>query len=461
MVIKTPIIPIRPMLAKVDAPHELHLEAICIFTAIGFFLDQDTYWKDEIVLRAASDNTIDSEGILFDSKPWFNWHYAPRDISFDQALAEFTELFETIIGDAAQDKRVILPISGGLDSRTQAIALKNCNADVFVYSYEFENGYHETKIAKQIAKDCDFDFRAYIIRKGYLWSSIDTLVDLNHCYSDFTSPRQMAVYNEFDSMGDVFSLGHWGDVLFDNMGLPKLSEEAQVEVLFKKLIKSGGLDLSTQLWNLWGLSGNFEAYFRMRLKTLLTQINIEDTNAKLRAFKSLYWAPRWTSVNLSVFSSKKPITLPYYDDRMCQFICTVPEDYLNSRKLQIAYIKAKAPELAKITWQDHRPFNLYNYHYNKMPYNLSYKATNKLFRMLKSILGRSYVQRNWELQFVGTDNEKHLKAHLFETKKDDFIPEPFIETYYNSFLQGNKIDYAHAINMLLVLSKFNQIYRHA
>ena len=131
------------------------------------------------------------------------------------------------------------------------------------------------------------------------------------------------------------------------------------------MVKKGGEEFANQLWKLWGLEGNFKSYLEDRITCLLENIQIENTNAKLRAFKSLYWAPRWTSVNLAVFESKLPITLPYYDNRMCEFICTVPEKYLANRQLQIAYIKRKAPELAKITWQEQKPFNLNNYQWNK------------------------------------------------------------------------------------------------
>ncbi len=456
MEVKTPIIPSKQIFAKRQGNHELNLEAICVFTAIGFFLDQDAYWKDKLVLPPASINSINSHNQLLKTEPWFRWHYTPRDISFKQALGEFSTLFEQIINEQTSGKKVILPLSGGLDSRTQAVALKNINADVFAYSYQFENGYQETIIAKKIAKKCDFEFKEYTIPKGYLWKEIDVLTKLNNCYSNFTAPRQMAIYDEYAAMGDVFSLGHWGDVLFDSMNLPELTEEAQVNLLVKKLIKKGGLDFASTLWKSWELSDNFEDYFRARILSLLRKIEIENTNAKLRAFKSLYWAPRWTSVNLSVFSTKKPITLPYYDDRMCSFICTVPEKYLVNRQLQIEYIKTRSPELAKITWQDQRPFNLTNYNLNKKPYNLPYKIINKLKRETDALMGKKYIQRNWELQFAGKENEGELRNQLFNTQLENLIPKDLIKEYYKLFFNSNKVQYAHAINMLLVLSKFNQ-----
>ncbi len=458
--VTTPIIPIRPTFAKVDAPHELHLEAICVFVAIGFFLDTDTYWKDRVVLKAGATHTLDTSEYLVSSASYFNWHYSPRDISFDTALEEFTTLFETIIKEQSQGRHVILPLSGGLDSRTHAVALKVLEADVFSYSYQFKNGFDETKIAKQIAETCGFDFKSYTIPKGYLWNSIDKLAEINQCYSDFTAPRQMAIYEDYANMGDVFSLGHWGDVLFDSMHLSQLSKGEVLEVIQSKLLKKGGLELASKLWESWELQGDFKSYFTSRLEGLLATIHIEDTNAKLRAFKSKYWAPRWTSVNLSVFESIAPIELPYYDNRMCEFICTIPEAYLNNRQLQIEYIKQNAPDLAKITWQEQQPFNLTNYHLNKMPLNLPYRVVNKIGREIKGMLGKPYVQRNWELQFLGKENDTQLKKWLFESDLSAMIPLKVIQQFYTNFKEKDKVNYAHPVSMLLTLALFNQKFNH-
>lgn len=412
-------------------------------------------------MSPASNHSFDENGKLINSESWFKWYYEPKTISFQQALDEFITLFERIMLEQSQGKKVILPLSGGLDSRTQATALNNLKSNVYSYSYAFENGYREDLIASKIAARCNFEFRSFRISKGYLWDKIDQLAALNQCYSDFTSPRQMAIYDKFEDMGDMFSLGHWGDVLFDSMGLPQLSLREQTEVIKSKLLKRGGLQIASELWQNWNLSGSYEDYFDSRIETLLKHIDIDDTNAKLRAFKSLYWAPRWTSVNLSIFNSVKPISLPYYDDRMCEFICRIPEEFLQDRKIQIAYIKARAPGLAKVNWQDQRPFNLYNYHNNKVPYNLPYRIKNKIGRILSNLSGRPYVQRNWELQFLGVDNMEKLKDQLFCKPKDGFIPEGVIHKYYESFAKNSKLLYAHPINMLLVLSKFNQIYYDA
>src|SRR5690606_1816046 len=142
----------------------------------------------------------------------------------------------------------------------------------------------------------------------------------------------------------------------------------------------------------------------------------------------LFWAHRWSSVNLSVFESQRPIALPYYDNRMCEFICTIPEKYLAGRQIQIEYLKMRNPELAKIAWQSQRPFNLYNYHKNKSPYNLPYRISDKIKRSLNP---KKLIQRNWELQFLGAENEKHLENYLFQNPKMlEVIPEELVSDFY-------------------------------
>lgn len=450
--IKTPIIPIHQQFVKVNAPHELDKKAICIFAATGFFLGTDTYWQDQKVLAPATINTIDDDGFLIKSKPWFEWYYKPRDISFETALEEFTELFERICAEQAGDKRVLLPLSGGLDSRTQAIAFSKLKNPVTAYSYYFKNGFYESGISKKIAKVYDFEFKEFIIGPGYLWPKLEELAKLNKCYSEFTHPRQMAMLEEFKKMEGVFSLGHWGDVLFDRGAAKGTTHDQELSQLYKKVVKKGGMELATSLWEEWKLEGSFDEYLKFGMQTMLNTIKIENTSAKVRAFKSMSWAPRWTSVNLCVFEAAHPIELPYYDERMCEFICTVPEEYLADRLLQIEYIKKQSPAVAKITWEAVRPYNLYNYQNNKPPNNLPYRIVNKLKRTVKGKIGKPYIQRNWELQFLGMKNDEKLQEHFFVENLHPFLSKELLARFYNNFKTKDMVEYSHPLSMLLTLA---------
>jgi len=449
--IKSPIIPTSSIF--VGSQQTLDYKAICVFAAIGFFLDDDTFYKEQKVLKPAHEYQLEDHNIV-GVKPYFKWYYNPVERPLNQIVQEFASLFETIINEQVGDQKVILPLSGGLDSRTQAAALYHLEKEVQTYSYAFEGGHDETRYSKKIAKACGFPFKDWKVPQGYLWSKIEKLAQINGCYSEFTHPRQMAFIEEYAKMGDVFSLGHWGDVLFDDMGVPDdLSFVDQVEVIVKKVVKKGGMELAESLWDSWELEGNFQEYLKQRVSALLKEINIpHSANAQIRAFKSLYWAPRWTSVNLSVFEHERPISVPYYDNRMCEFICSVPEKYLAGRQIQIEYLKLRMPVLAKIRWQEHRPFNLYTYKWDKRPWNLPYKIMDKIKRILNS---NPLIQRNWELQFLGDENEKQLQQWLFENEKmNSEIPKEVVGKFYKKFQTENAVQYSHSVSMLLTLSLF-------
>lgn len=454
--IRTSIIPDKQVFINTSGSKELNLKAICIFACTGFFLGEDTYFKDLLALQPYTEYELDEKSSLVKSKKYWNWHYSPREISLKQSTEEFAHLFETLTRKALTGKKVILPLSGGLDSRTQAAALGK-EYDVKTYSYKFENSFDETKYGKEISDVQGFQFQEYVIRSGYLWNVIDKLSEINGCYADFTHPRQMAVIEEVKKLGNVFYLGHWGDVLFDDSSL---SGETQFDDLVckvrKKIVKKGGQELARSLWNAWGIEGSFDDYITDRIFALLKDLEIENPDSRVRAFKSTYWAPRWTSANLNVFGFYADMFIPYYSDEMCKFICTIPEEHLSGRKIQIEYIKMKNSSLAKIPWQNYDPLNLYDYEKFRSRSMLARRAFRKTKRMFdENVLGKKRITRNWENQFVGSSNEVHLRKYLFENAKfSELIPAEIVSEFYGKFRNEDALYYSHPVSMLLTLSLF-------
>ena len=455
--ITTSIVPSTVQYYTLPGEDVLDFKAICCFVATGFFLDDDTYYVNQKAFQPATSYFFDEQGNITKKEPHFQWHYSPRSITFLQAVDEFSHLFENVVRNSIENKKVILSISGGLDSRTLAAALVG-RKDVYAYSYEFENGIMENSYGKSIAEVCGYPFSGYTIPEGYLWKSIEKTAQINGCYSDFTNPRQVAVLDMLKDKGDTFLLGHWGDVLFDDMRIDStIHFDEQVASVKKKILKKGGAELAQNLWQAWGLTGNFMDFFDERIRMLLNDIPIDDANARIRAFKSLHWATRWTSNNLTFFKSIHDIHVPYYDDEMCKFICTVPENFLAGRRMQIEYLKQRAPKLAAIPWQKYDPCNLFTFkNYYTLPY-FPYRAIRKIGNEIRKVVGEKKITSNWQLQFLGKENEANLKYWLFENPAfSDLIPRKLVDPFYNKFKMENS-QYHHAINMLLTISLFSRL----
>lgn len=445
-----PIIPDNPVFYHSGGDHGWDHKAICVFAAIGFFLGDRTFFSDRKALDPGVRYRLGAKQDLEYQESYFRWHHQPKGNTFDESLKQYSQLFEEIIDQQVGDRQVILPLSGGLDSRTLLVALKRLGKKVVTYSYQFEGGYPETKIASALAQTAGYHFEPFEIPKGYLWNSIDRLADLNQCYAEFTHPRQMAVIDRLGQLGEVFCLGHWGDVLFESGAPESLQASDRMGYLRKKVLKEGGIDLGRQLWDQWGLDGDFDQYLSDRMSDMLSEVDLEHTGASIRAFKSRYWAPRWTSVNLAVFRSVAELSLPYYDNRMCELVCSLPENHLAGRQLQIEYIKKYEPALARITWQQNKPFNVYNYKNNRAPYNLPPRVLGKLGRMARGWMGSPFVQRNWELQFSGSSNRSALEDYL-SSNNESLVPKSLVNTYVQKFYGPESKHYSHPLSMLLTL----------
>jgi hypothetical protein len=348
-------------------------------------------------------------------------------------------------------------MSGGLDSRSLFVSIKD-KSTLTLTAYEFEGGFEETKTANELSQCYNIPLFIQKIQRGYIWNKLEELYKLNHCFTDFTHPRQVDVIHNWKQLGDVILLGHWGDVLFDtHADSINVSNNEQIAEIKKKIIKPGGMELADDLWKHWGFGSSFEYYITDRLDKLYSQIDIDHPSAKMRAFKSLYWAPRWTSINMSIFQELGKLVLPYYEDEICKFVCTVPERYLKGRKIQIEYIKKHCPEAARIPWQKYYPLNLYQHQRFNQPHYYFIRAVRKAKRILQKYLSKkqNLITRNWELQFLGNQNFTELKKNLLgENKSNKLIPQTIIQKYLDNF-ETDPVKYAHPISMLLTLTFFS------
>lgn len=437
---------------RTGAMDELDVESICLFISLGFFPDDSTYFRGLHQHRAASVTVTDDDGRILSSVPHFDWHYSPRDIPFRQAVDEFTELFESLVSETSAEGYTI-PVSGGLDSRTLVAACHHLGIPFKGYAYSFRNGIDENRFGREMSKRLHFPFQEFVIERGTLWDYVDRLAETNGCYAEFTHARQYSVFDHLRALGGRFLLGHAGDIFFDGLGLPdSMSEEQQMEYVWKKYVKESGYALASSLWRQWGCSGEFREFLFETLRTALRSIQIDHPTARLRAFKITTYFNRFSCTNIGIFRQFGENTLPYCDDRLVKFICTVPEKWLDARLIQIEYLKRRSRELASVTWQDHRPFNLYNYQYDRPPLNYPYRAYRKLVRLMTK---EDTVRRNWELQFLGADNAPRLRDHLSKDGAlSELVSNDTVEGVLTAFEKEDSVRNYHALTMLVTLASF-------
>ncbi|MDQ3392889.1 MAG: asparagine synthase-related protein [Bacteroidota bacterium] len=468
-IIKTDIIPVKlwyynkiknTLLSESyhNTNEKLDYESIAFFASTGFFFSDSTFFKNIKVVPPATNLQVGDNGQILSMNSYWEWYYNPIIRDVEEATEVFKMGFESNLFKTINGKKVIFPLSGGIDSRTIAAALPDGMPNLNTYSYEFEGGVKEVWYGKSIAKKKKFPFKAFTIPQGYLWNKIDEISKLVKYETEFTHSRQIAVLDEIEKLGEIFVLGHGGEIFIAPKVDKDISFEGLVDYLFNMFVKDEGLALGEKLWQVWGLKGKLKDYIKDNFALLLHKISIKEANPRLRAFLYKYIAYRKNQVNINIFERHNEIYLPFLNRDVLNGICNVHEDVLIDRKVQINYIKQKSPAIASIPWQNYYPLNLYNYEkFSKKTY-LPKRALYAFKRVVnEKMRGKKLITRNWENQLLGEENDKKLQSHLFSaTLESNIIPKDIIKEVYENFKYKDSKANITPLSTLITITNFEK-----
>ena len=430
---------------------ELDAQAIASFLSFGFFLDADTYFIDIKILEPHSIYRISPNGELLEHRRYWTWHHTPDSgRSYAETVEEYDRLLRQAVRRCTAHGRVILPISGGLDSRSLA-AVMEPGATTQCYSYGYSAGSIETWIAGQIAQARGFTFTAHVINP-YLFGRLAEIARALHGSQDVTQARQCSVNAWVRERADAVLTGLWGDVWCDQLGLADgLPEGATIaQHALKRFQKRGRAWLLQHVAApMLGLpdAAGIEAMLAEKVAAgCRTFERIADPDFQVKAYKTSRWAFRWSNASLRGFELGATPRIPYYDVDLIDFFCTVPTAFVRDRRLQIDHLKQHAPEVARIRWQA-AGANLYLARYGRW-LDLPRRAMRKARRVVRR---ERAIQRNWEVQFLNAEGKHQLETWLMRLAPD-FAPAERIRELLANFYQQPDAAHGYTVSMLLTLA---------
>ncbi len=456
-----------PAVAEVASRRQLDWVGLTGFFAFGFFPKDHTFFTDVRILRPASHYVFNGSGKMLSwERYWHWWHEPDYKRPYDDTVAEFAEIFHTVLDDMTQSGRVAVPISGGLDSRSTVAAITRPGRQLppdlhlWSYSYGYTDDSVETRIARQVAAVRNLPFQAYTIQP-YLFDRIEEVLAWTEGFQDITQCRQAFVRDEIAAHADYLIAALWGDVWLDDMGLvgkeyPK-REEWLIDYAMHKMEKRGREWLIENLCKPRLGSEKAEALLREIVKGEMSTLqHIQDPDFRVKAFKTEQWSFRWSLPPIRVFQSAAFPRLVFYDTRLADFFCTVPSEYVSGRKLQIDYLKRFAPDLARITWQVYDA-NLYRYQYFNT-WLLPKRALKKIWRI---ITRKKVIERNWEVQFFCPSGRAGLERWLLRPglRLHEFVSRKAIQQLLDDFFKAPlENGRGYTVSMLLTFSAWLETY---
>ncbi|MEE4262935.1 MAG: asparagine synthase-related protein, partial [Desulfobacteraceae bacterium] len=436
----------------------IDIEAVSGFFSFGFFPQNRTYIQGVKIIPPHTELVIDPVSKEIDEKPLWTWaHFPEQALSFDESVDAFADLFHKIIQEQVDGKSVAFPISGGLDSRSTVAALKNLKvgSEISSYSYGYGEDSIETKIASKVASAADLPFTSFKI-EPYLFDNLNLVLDCVEGFQDLTQTRQAFISDYLAKTSNYVMAAHLGDLWLDDVDYPTDQQADIINFAHKKFRRKGSNKLLGLLNEDIFPRKNNDIFLSDFINRALTPLeNIQDPDFRIKALKIETYVFRWSLASLRMYQPGAFPLLPFFDPRFYDFFCSLPTSYVAGRKLQIAYLKRYAPELAHVTWQAFDA-NLYHYqHFNS--WLIPKRAYKKLGRALS---GKKMISRNWEVQFLNNDGHTNLRQWLLEPglKIHNFVRKEKLADFLKDFYTAPDAGNGYAVSMLLTFSAWLEVY---
>ncbi len=376
-------------------------------------------------------------------------------------VEELDAALRAVLVDGLAGRRVVVPISGGLDSRLLAGALHESQAGdgqrAFTYGYAVDSV--ETRIGAGVAEAIGLPCRSLVVGP-YLLDQLDVVVDALEGFQGLSSARQAGVAGQLAGMGDRVLGGHWGDVWLGSAGALGAAGAAGAAgpgdrgwlagVARSKFAKRGSDWLVRHLCSPH-LDRDAEVVLAELIQAEADRIpRLGDAEMELKALKTETWSFRWTLASVRAYQLGAFPVLPFYDPRLVDVLLTVPSQLHAGRALQIDWIRRCYPALARVAWQE-TGRDLSGGPPPPVAVDLAARAWRKAGRALR---GERVVERNWEIQLHPRAQLQRLR-HLVENGPvATMVPAGELSSLLDRF--GSTVDPAtgYTVDMLVTVAEW-------
>ncbi|MDZ4778972.1 MAG: hypothetical protein SGJ19_01810 [Planctomycetia bacterium] len=442
---------------------DLDWQGIVGFLGFGFFPGERTYREDVRIMRPASHYVFDAQLCYKSEQRYWNWSYAPdQRRTYAETVDAFAQCFDQAVEERYERGRTAIPISGGLDSRSTVALVRDqpWRKNLWCYTYGYSDSSIESTIGRQVAACRDLPCDSLTIRP-YLFEQWRQVLAGVEGFQDVTQCRQAAVTDAISAHAEFVMAAHWGDVWLDDMGVAEKLAAPNDDELAKfahdKIKKRGSAWLMKHVAIAQVPESDRSEMLRQFVRDEFCRLpHIEDSEFRVKAFKTDQWSFRWTTASLRAYHAGAFPRTPFYDTRLADLFCTVPTQFVANRRLQVDYLKRCAPDLAGVTWQQHGR-NLFDY---KRPdaFRLVKRAWNKAAAVATR---KQVTQRNWEVQFSGAAGRAGV-AHWLQRRGlrlHEYVAPDHIDALVSDF-NSRRPDGAigYTMCMLVTLSMWLESY---
>ncbi|MDX1702031.1 MAG: asparagine synthase C-terminal domain-containing protein [Melioribacteraceae bacterium] len=365
-----------------------------------------------------------------------------KEQNFDELVSELKLLLNQIFDDLKArlgDRKIILPLSGGYDSRIIALMLRdrNLSSQITTFTYGKPNNL-EANVSQQIANRLNLDWHYYPYSKS-MWKDM-YVSDEWQDYVDYTFnlasaphiqdfPSVKKIIEDLNIENGVFMPGHSLDFLagshlpYEAVFPEKLGSDDIIEFIKTKHYKLWETKNSLNM-DLQSISKRIETTFEARdsYSSDYACSIIDDWNLRERQAKFII-----NSVRVYEFYNQQ-WTLPLWDDRLIAFFKKVPVKWKYKKYLYEFALHEMYPDFFPKPESNEQKVSLKN------KYGPLYPVLKKVYRQQK--LWKQYYNEPMEWFGIYPSYKKYLSNLSFSRNGLKFS-KPY---NINSFIVKDTVD---------------------
>ncbi|MGE6487625.1 hypothetical protein [Paenisporosarcina sp. NPDC076898] len=414
-------------------------DALNDFLMTGFVSGHKTLHPDWFQTEACTIVELSAEQNVIS---YFSLQTEEKEQDFNELVSELKSIFHQIFDDLKErigDKQIIIPLSGGYDSRIIALMLKerNLTDQILAFTYGRPNNL-ESSVSKQIADRLGLQWRYYAYDKA-MWEEVYASDEWKR-YVDYTFngasvphlqdfPSVKRLMEDTELSGAVFMPGHSLDYLagghlpYEAVYTNELSQDQIVGFIQDKHFKLWQTPNSLNE-DMPAISSRIKETFDNKpfFSNELGCNIVDDWNMKERQSKFII-----NSVRVYEFYGQQ-WTLPLWDDRLIWFFKKVPVKWKYKKYLYDVTLHEMFPEYFEMPQPNEERVS------PKNKYGVLYPALKKVYRTQK--LWKQYYNEPMEWFGIYPSYYKYLSNLTFK-KEGIRFSNPY---NINSFIVKDTLD---------------------
>lgn len=403
-------------------------QSIADFLYLGFVLDERTLHQDVKLLPAASILSYKNNQVSIEK--YWDYSFSGHDCSCvneEEYLEELTRRIRVSLKRRLAGKSgVIVPISGGLDSRTIAGMMSKYGYEGRVESFSYGNrSSYDVVYGKEIAKALGYKHTFLPINTDYLARYAEKFVALTDGTIDCLNSHMMLFHDIYPGNQSLNVLsGFLGDVLTGtNFNRRWLNFDEDQIILKTFEIPDNHLESLKYYLN----KDIYERTIENTIPSIKRHFNRtghDDLFYKAHYLTLSQRQRRYVAFNIFCCESLGNVLSPFTDNDVIDFTLQMPREYLMEQSLYRKMFVKYLPEIASIPWSKSRlPLNASRI---KQGLHWRWQRLNKN-PLIKATIGRSYSRM--KDSYLNTDEA--IRAGSKDFVVSHIMNNPFIAEYFN------------------------------